>query len=120
MSHSLDYNIREHLATYLAGEISLHEFEDWFFPETWNVDQADNLALTNLVYQIKLRWAEFSNGDWTGGELRSMLRSLLEKHILTETPFQVVFGTSNRSFQIPISIRYSGQSVDIKPSTVYV
>jgi len=42
MSYSLDFNVRERLAEYLAGEISLHEFEDWFFPETWDVDQLDN------------------------------------------------------------------------------
>src|SRR5712692_6815584 len=74
MSYSLDFNIRERLATYLAKEISLHEFEDWFFPETWDVDQLGDLALTNLVYGIKLRLAEFSNGDWTEDELRSLLR----------------------------------------------
>lgn len=79
MSYSLDFNIREWLAKYLAGEISLHEFEDWFFPETWDVDQLDNLALTNLVYGIKLRLAEYSHGDWTEKELRDLLRSFIEK-----------------------------------------
>ncbi len=62
MSHSLDYKIRERLAEYLASEISLREFENWFFPETWDIDQIDNPALANLVYGIKLRSAEFSNG----------------------------------------------------------
>ena len=63
MSYPLDYRIRERLAAYLASEISLSEFEDWFFPETWDVDQVDNLDLLSLVYGIKLRLAEFSNGD---------------------------------------------------------
>jgi hypothetical protein len=80
MSYSLDINIRERLAAYLANEISLREFEDWFFPETWDVDQLGNLALTNLVYGIKLCLAEFSNGDWTEGELRNLLRPFMMKH----------------------------------------
>lgn len=117
MSASLEFKIRERLAAYLAGEILLHEFEEWFFSETWDIDKANDLALTNLVYGIKLRWAEFSNGDWTDNEFRSLLRSLLEKHELIATPIQVLYGTSSRSFRITSSITYSDQSVDIKPST---
>ena len=75
MSHSLYFNICEQLARYLAGENSLREFEDWFFSETWDIDQVADLALTNLVYNIKLRFAEFSHGDWTEEELRSLLLS---------------------------------------------
>jgi hypothetical protein len=122
MSYSLDFNIRERLAAYLANEISLREFEDWFFPETWDVDQLGNLALTNLVYGIKLCLAEFSNGDWTEGELRNLLRSFIENYDLNNSPNQVKvqYGTSSISSKLPPTITYSGQSVDIKSSTVYV
>jgi hypothetical protein len=78
MSHSLDYNIREQLADYLAGKISLREFEDWVFSETWDIDEIDNTddrTPVDLVYGIKLRLAEFSHGDWTEAELHSMLCS---------------------------------------------
>jgi hypothetical protein len=81
MPHSLDYNVREQLADYLAGKISLREFEARFFSETWDIDEIDNtdnqtlIDLTNLVYAIKLRLAEFSHRDWTEAELHSMLRS---------------------------------------------
>jgi hypothetical protein len=37
MSHSLDFDIRERLSKYLAGKISLPEFEDWFYAETWDL-----------------------------------------------------------------------------------
>jgi hypothetical protein len=60
MQHSLEFEIRDRLAAYLAGETSLHDFEDWFFPKTWDVDKLDDPALLDLVYQIKLDWAEFS------------------------------------------------------------
>jgi len=122
MSYSLDINIRERLAAYLANEISLREFEDWFFPETWDVDQLGNLTITNLVYGIKLCLAEFSNGDWTEGELRNLLRPFIENYDLNNSPNQVKvqYGTSSISSKLPSTITYSGQSVDIKSSTVYV
>ena len=73
MPHSLDFNIRERLADYLADRLSLREFEDWFYAKTWDIDDADNQTLTNLVYEIKLRLAEYSHGDWTEAELRTLL-----------------------------------------------
>lgn len=78
MQYSLDFEIRDHLAAYLAREISPHDFENWFFPKTWDVDQTGDPALVDLVYEIKLNWAEFSNGDWTEEELRRMLSLLVE------------------------------------------
>jgi hypothetical protein len=132
MSHSLAYNIREQLADYLAGKNSLREFEDWFFSETWDIDEIDNtdnqtlVDLANLVYAIKLRLAEFSHGDWTEAELHSMLHSILEKHVILvgNPPLfrqpQVVYGTSSSNYSIPMPIIYSGRHVGIVSSTVYV
>ena len=120
MSHSLDFNIREQLAEYLAGEISLREFEDWFFPETWDINLVDNIALLNLVYGIKLRLAEFSNGDWTEDELRSYLRPFLETFVLDVSQYRIYYGTSSVTTRVPISVSHSVQSVDIKLSTGYV
>ena len=119
MSYSLDYNIREQLAAYLASERSLREFEDWFFSETWDVDRLDNLALTNLVYGIKLRLAEFSHGDWTEKELHNLLRPFIEKYEMVVSPVQVQFGTSNTNIPAPTSVIYSGRSVGIQSLTVY-
>lgn len=126
MSHSLDYTIREQLADYLADNISLHKFEDWFFSETWEIDDADNQNLANLVYGIKLRLAEFSHGDWTEAELRNMLRSIEEKHTIivgnTISPYQsqIAYGTSSKNYSLPMPIIYSGPLVGIVSSTVYV
>lgn len=119
MSYSLDFSIRDRLAAYLAGEISLREFEDWFFPETWDVDQLNNLALTNLVYGIKLRLAEFSHGDWTEKELHDLLRPFIEEYTMVASSIQLHYGTSNTNIPMLIPVIYSGRSVDIKFSTVY-
>jgi hypothetical protein len=122
MSYSLDFNIRERLASYLAKEISLRAFEDWFVPETWDVDQLGDLALMNLVYGIKLRLAEFSHGDWTENELRSLLRPFIEQFDIDNPPSQikVQYGTSSINSRVLSSTIYSGQSVDIRSSAVYV
>lgn len=120
MQHSLEFEIRDRLAAYLAGETSLRDFEDWFFPKTWDVDKLDDPALLDLVYQIKLDWAEFSNGDWSEKDLRSMLRSLAEKFTISASPTKLEYGTSSQNLHFsPVFIR-SGQSVDIKSSAVYV
>lgn len=117
MPSSLDHDIREKLSAYLTKEISLHEFGDWFFSETWEVDQPDNFSLISLVYGIKLRLAEFSNGDWTENELRDWLRVFVEKYdvVVNSTPRQVwvQFGTSNTTEP---EIVYSAQSVNIRVS----
>jgi hypothetical protein len=60
MQHPLELEIRDRLSAYLASEISLRDFEDWFFPMTWDADKLGDPALLDLVYQIKLDWAEFS------------------------------------------------------------
>jgi hypothetical protein len=73
MPFPLKFAIREKLSAYSNKEISLSEFEDWFFPETWEVDQLDNFSLLNLVYGMKLRFAEFSNSDWTEDDLPHLL-----------------------------------------------
>ena len=59
MPHSLDFHFRVRLADYLADRLSLREFEDWFYAKTWDIDDTDNQTLTNLVYEIKLRLAEY-------------------------------------------------------------
>ena len=114
MSHSLEFKIHEKLAEYLGEEITLHEFEDWFFPETRDIDQIDDPTLANLVYGIKLSLAEFSNGDWTETELRSLLRPFLEKYVAVASQPVVQYGTSNVSYRMTASITYSDRSADIR------
>ena len=114
MASSLDFIIREKLLAYLAREISLDTFEDWFFSETWDIDQLDDFLLTNLVYGIKLRLAEFSNGDWTEAELQHLLRPFVEKHDMVVAPIpsqvKVQFGTSSVTESVSV---YSAQLINV-------
>ena len=121
MQHPLELEIRDRLSAYLAGEISLHDFEDWFFPKTWDVDQLSEPALLDLVYHIKLDWAEFTNGDWSEKELHDMLKSIAQKFTISDLPTKLVYGTSSLNEELPskLFIR-SGQSFDITSLVVYV
>ena len=122
MQHPLELEIRDRLTAYLADEISLHDFEDWFFPKTWSIDKLSEPALLDLVYQIKLDWAEFTNGDWSEEELRSMLQSLVERFTITFSPIKhlVITGTTNKNLRFPLSLMRSGLSSGIKSSVEYL
>jgi hypothetical protein len=86
MEYSLGIEIRDKLASYLVGEISLHDFEDWFVPASWNVAQSKKQADINLVYEIELWIAEFSDGFWNENELRNYLRPLVENYQVELAP----------------------------------
>ena len=62
--------LKNKLSEYIAGEISLSEFEDWFVPTYWNVHQRNHKELINMVYDMELRLAEYSSGCWTEEELK--------------------------------------------------
>jgi hypothetical protein len=122
MQHPLEFEIRDRLSAFLADEISLHDFEDWFFPKTWDVDKLDEPDLLDLVYQIKLDWAEFTDGHWSLEQLRSMLHSLVERYTVSfsSTEPKLVYGTTSKILQFPLVLKQSGLSAGIKSSAVSV
>jgi len=122
MQHPLEFEIRDRLSALLADEISLHDFEDWFFPKTWDVDKLDEPDLLDLVYQIKLDWAEFTDGHWSLEQLRNMLHSLVERYTVTFSPIEprLVTGTTSKNLQFPLALKQSGLSAGIKSSAVSV
>lgn len=67
-------DIREKLARYLADEIPLAEFEDWFVQSTWDVRKQENQELREAVHSIELRLSEFSSGHLTEQALRKELK----------------------------------------------
>jgi hypothetical protein len=76
MSSPLEAAIRHHLALYLANELSLRQFDEWFVPATWDVDKTGHQPAIELAYEIILRLAEYSNGDCTEADLKKLLRPL--------------------------------------------
>lgn len=77
MAMSLASQIRDRLAHYLDGSVSLQEFDAWLVPSTWNVEQTRDRDAIDLTYEIVLRLAEFSNGDCAEPELKALLRPLV-------------------------------------------
>ncbi len=77
MPTSIDVTIRDWLARYLAGEISLPEFEEWFVPATWNrVGRGDD-RLNSLIGEIELRIAELTSKHRSEDDIKALLRPLL-------------------------------------------
>jgi hypothetical protein len=66
--------LRKKLVSYITGNISLSEFEDWFVPTLWTVHKRNDEKLSDMVYEIELRLAEYSNGDWSENELKEHLQ----------------------------------------------
>ncbi len=84
MRSVLTARIQDKLVDYLAGDMSLREFQKWFIPATWNVDRGDRIA-DELTATIDHRLAEYTNGDWSERELRSLLLPLVARFSFDET-----------------------------------
>jgi len=74
MNHSFDLEIRDWLARYVEGEITLTEFRDWFEPATWGIEFTGGRSAEQLSYAVELAVAEFTNGHRTEVELKDVLR----------------------------------------------
>lgn len=73
---SLEGTIRHQLRSYLTDGISLDEFTAWLIGATWNMENADDAATSQLAYAIELSLAEYTSGLLTLDELRAELRDL--------------------------------------------
>ena len=89
--------MRSWLRRYLAGEVSLAEFAARFTQSEWNLSERDGDAEDELVYEIELRLAEFSNGDWFEQELRDLLRPVANTYVIDVAPSTVVCRTGSAS-----------------------
>lgn len=74
----LDADIRDRLAQYLRGELTLRSFQEWFIRETWDIQNSEPQYILDLAYSIKLKLAEYTNGHLTEDDLRKALRQYVE------------------------------------------
>jgi|SRR6185436_1745912 len=68
--------IRQHIASFLAGKESLADFEDWLARNSWNMHKDSEQNAQDLVSDIELRLSEFSSGHLSEDELKQELASL--------------------------------------------
>jgi hypothetical protein len=73
----LETSIRQRLACYLAGDMSLNDFQDWLVGATWHIDDKVAPEAAELTYSIEHALAEASTGLLSREELDAELRSLL-------------------------------------------
>jgi hypothetical protein len=71
--------LRQRVIGYIVGNIPLQSFAEWFIPATWNIHEWAPDYLQQLVYGVRGRLAEYSNGDWKETELREQVSLLLSE-----------------------------------------
>ena len=108
-------NIREKLAKFLANEISLPDFEDWFVQQTWGVQKDDNKELRQVIHAIELRLSEFSSEHMDEQGLRKELASFVEHgtHLAGENllPVQELKG-ARTLLDTSVVVKISWQKID--------
>ena len=72
-----EYQLRQQLAKYLNGEMSLDHFEDWLVQRSWNMHRDSDEAAQKLGSMIELRLAEHSSGHLDEEHLRDEFRPLV-------------------------------------------
>ncbi len=108
-----EIQLREELARYLNGKLSLDDFEDWFARESWNVHKSNDLGAQRMAYAVELRLSEHSNGHLPEDELRNELDQLLR------SPVIVFFGQSQAvQTGSSIAIRFPGQPLAFRPADI--
>ena len=68
--------IQEALESYLAGDISLSDFEDRFVQASWNIHKSNHPEARGFVHSIELRLSEFSSGHLSEDDMRQEFASL--------------------------------------------
>lgn len=99
MPAPLDVEIRERLSQYLAGRISLTEFEDWFIPASWNVHLSGNQLAEELVYDIEAVLAQASTERWPEGPIKEALGPLVEHYTAMLVEPSLVSTSSSNTVQ---------------------
>jgi hypothetical protein len=105
--------ILERLKSYIAGNVSLDDFEAWFVPATLEVHRSSEHEAQVLAATINLWFAEFTNGDRTAAELRDLFEGLLPRVQLEPSQWLVPGPASSGSGALTGTIRHLGASAPI-------
>jgi hypothetical protein len=94
-----EYEIRDGLARYLAGDSDLETFDGWLAQRSWNMHLDSSVEAQELVSAIELALAECSSHHLSLSELRHGFFELLSNGGLVAfgSPQQTRPKTSSRS-----------------------
>lgn len=87
--------IRQALARYLRGEVSLDRFEDWLVQHSWNMHLDSEEAAQKLAGAVELRLAEYSSRHLEEPALKDELRQFVNPAVV-----QISFGEASTRFEI--------------------
>lgn len=101
MQFESELELHRQLARYLSGEISLNDFEDWFVPRSWNFHAGSTPSLQDIVSEIELLLAEYSNGHVVEEDLKQKLLPFATSYKvfywLGDAPSSTIMSTSSVS-----------------------
>lgn len=73
MQSQLESQTQDMARRYVAGEISLTQFQDWFVPISWDIETTGDHSAIHLAHQIDGLLAEASSANWVERDLREEL-----------------------------------------------
>ena len=76
MKSSLALEIQKQLLHTLDEADSFREFEAWFAPIAWSIEDVGDEEAERLVYDIEIAFAEYSAGALSREQLLTELRAL--------------------------------------------
>jgi hypothetical protein len=103
-----DLELRERLARYVTGSVTLRALEDWLTTETWD-DEALQPSTRQLAYDAIRLISEQQNGDWTEDELKRKLGAMGRTYWLEQAPKTAVHSSSAAAS--PVVMRSVGRAV---------
>lgn len=84
MQHNLEKRIRDIMTRFVAGKVSLRDFNRWFVPATWEIEE-DPASLRELVYTVKALLDDYDNERLSKSTLRYRLSLVLSSYPVLET-----------------------------------
>jgi hypothetical protein len=81
-----DLEIRAHLSKFLAGSITLDEFEAWFMAETWDIENSGSIGAVKLAAEVRSGLFALTTGEESEDVFREMARKKVREVIALPAP----------------------------------
>ncbi|HXU89009.1 MAG TPA: hypothetical protein VFQ62_09160 [Methylomirabilota bacterium] len=111
-----EHDIREEVARYVSGQVSLDDFQVWFVPRAWEILET-GVPASGSAAEIELLLAEYSGGDLSEEDLRDAL--IPYASIAKVQECSLVASWETRTSAQPVSI-YLSDPLPLQTTWVYV
>jgi hypothetical protein len=93
MQLDLERELRNKIARFVAGKVSMRDFNRWFIPATWEIEDAPAL-LREFVYSVKALLDDYDDKRLSKTALRHQLSLLMSSYPVLHTDEFTVRGHS--------------------------